>query len=158
MEHLNDTIMFVAMLALFAWLLWLLLRRYQMSTQTRLQRMEAFNKLIEKFGTAAEFIAFLNTEQGKQFLQQPLPQQSNPEKITLRFVQAGVILGALSIAIGFQWHRLWVFTHSQPNPDMNWVNKEMDFHYWMALTIALSLGMFVIAWVTSRYTKKLQTK
>jgi NADH:ubiquinone oxidoreductase subunit 5 (subunit L)/multisubunit Na+/H+ antiporter MnhA subunit len=154
----EETYMFIALLILAGWILWLLFRRYQMNAQARLQRTEAFNRLIEKFATASEFVQFLNSEPGKKFFEPSAQQQTHPAKITLRFVQAGVILAALSIAIGFQWHMMWDYVQSHPNPDMNWVNKEMDLHYWMAFTIALAAGMFVVAWVTHLFSKKWQPK
>lgn len=152
----EETYMFLAVVILAGWVLWLLFRRYQMNAQARLQRTEAFNRIIEKFGTAAEFVEFLGSEQGKKLFEPSPQQQSHPAKITLRFVQAGVILAALSIAIAFQWHMMSQYVHAQANPDINWVSKEMDLHYWMAFTIALSVGMFAVAWVTHVINKKWQ--
>ncbi len=151
----EETYMFVALLMLLGWVLWLLFRRYQMSTQARLQRAEAFNKLIEKFGTATEFIAFLNTEQGKKFLEDPLPQQTHPKKIVLRFVQMGVILVAVAAGFMIKWHQIQEFIESQSTPpDINWINESMDYLYWTMLSAALSVAMFVLAIITYVFSKR----
>lgn len=150
----EETYMFIAMVLLAGWVLWLLFRRYQMNTQARLQRTEAFNKLIEKFGTSAEFVEFLKTEQGKKFLEDPLPQHANPKKIVLRFVQMGVVLIAVGAAFMIKWNQLQEFVATQPTPvDINWINEMMDYLYFTMLSAALSVAMFVLAAITYFFSK-----
>ena len=49
----------------------------------------------------------------------------------------------------FNWVKVATYVQSQPNPDINWVSKEMDYYYWWVLTLALSVGMFIIAFATN---------
>ncbi|HEV8538131.1 MAG TPA: hypothetical protein VGR15_04315 [Bacteroidota bacterium] len=150
----EETIMFVALVALAGFVLWLLFRRYQVISQARLQRVETFNKLIEKFGTTQEFIEFVNSEQGKRFLEDPLPQQMHPRKTVLRFIQTGVILAAVCVAFLIKWMQLETFLTTQTPPDINWINEAMDYEYWTWLSGAVSVGMIVLAIVTNFFTKK----
>lgn len=150
----EETYMFIALLMLAGWVLWLLFRRYQLSTQARLQRTEAFNKLIEKFGTSSEFVEFLNTEQGKKFLEDPLPQQANPKKTVLRFVQMGVILIAVTAGFMIKWHQIQEYIESQSGSvDINWINESMDFLYLTMLSASLSVAMFVLAVITYFFSR-----
>jgi NADH:ubiquinone oxidoreductase subunit 5 (subunit L)/multisubunit Na+/H+ antiporter MnhA subunit len=149
----EETIMFIGVLALAGWVLWLLFRRYQMNTQIRLQRTEAFNKLIEKFSSATELAEFLGTDQGKKFLEDPMPQQTHPKKIVLRFVQMGIVLVAVAAGFMIKWHQIQEFIESQSNPDMNWINESMDYLYWTMFSAALSVAMFVLAIVTHFFTR-----
>jgi hypothetical protein len=154
----EETYMFIAVVLLAGWVLWLLFRRYQMSTQARMQHTEAFNKLVEKFETSAEFVNFLNTEQGKKFLYEPAMQQAHPKKTVLRFVQMGVILLAVSVGFMIKWNQLHEYIESQTGTvDINWINESMDYLYWTMLSAALAVAMFVLAVITNFFAKWMST-
>ena len=145
----SDEVLLVAlMVVLGGWIAWLFFRRQQFGSEARMKRAEVFNKLLDKFGTANEFVEFMETEQGKMFLENPLPYQVGPQKVVLRFVQVGIILLALSVALIANWVRISNYVHAQSNPDINWVSKEWDYYYWWVLTLSLAVGMFIIAFVT----------
>jgi CDP-diglyceride synthetase len=150
----EETIMFVALVGLFCWILFLLFRRHQLATQAKFQRIEAYNKLLEKFSTAKEFTDFLESEQGKNMLEDPFTDRTNPKKTALRFVQAGGILAALGFGLFTYLSQIETIIHSQANPDINWINKELDYTYWTWTTLALSAGCFVVALLTYTLAKK----
>ena len=150
----DETLLLVLMAGLGGWVAWLLVRRQQIGTQARLQRADSFNRLLEKFGTAKEFVDFLNTEQGNKLLEDPLPQHTNGRKVALRFVQVGIVLAALGVAITLNWIRMADYVHAQSNPDINWIHKEWDYYYWWVLSLSLSAGMFIIAFVTNILVKR----
>ena len=78
-----DLVLVPTVLLLVGWTLYLLFRRYQVTTQARLQRVESFNKLIEKFGTAKEFTDFIQTEEGKKML---VVAANKPPAKKIRFI------------------------------------------------------------------------
>ncbi len=150
----EETIMFVALVGLLGWILFLLFRRHQLAQQTRFQKIEAYNKLLEKFSTAKEFTEFLETEHGKKILEDPITNGGNPKKTALRFVQAGGILAALGFGLFTYLSQIETIIHSQSNPDINWINKELDYTYWTWTTLALAAGCFVVAGLTYALAKK----
>ena len=108
-----ETLMIPALLVLVLFPLWLLFRRYQVSTQVRIQRIESFNRLIEKFGSAKEFAEFAQTAEGKKLLDDPSPPP-NPLTKVLRFLQAGVLFIMAGAAY---WINAWR------------LRSETDFNY-----------------------------
>lgn len=147
-EMAQETIIFVALVALIGWVLWLLFRRHQINAQARLQRIDSFNRLLEKFGSAKEFVDFAHTDQGRKFLEDPLPKPANPMRGVLRFLQIGIILIALSYGFFMNSSRLKDYT------DINYVRQAMDFKYWGTLLLALGAGLILVAGISSVIAKK----
>ncbi|TAK60894.1 MAG: hypothetical protein EPO24_06325 [Bacteroidetes bacterium] len=150
----EETIMFVALMGLVGWVLFLLFRRQQLTTQAKFQRIEAYNKLLEKFATAKEFAEFLDTDQGKKMLEDPMQNGTNPKKTALRFVQAGVLLAALGFGLLMMLSRVSNIVGSQVNPDINWINKEIDYFNWTWITFAMAGGCFVAGMLSYSLGKK----
>lgn len=151
---LSETIFFIAVVGLAAWVLYLLFRRHQLVTQAKFQRIEAYNKLLEKFSTAKEFTEFLDSEQGRRILEEPLTNGSDPKKAALRFVQAGSLLAALGFGLFMNLSRVSSYVRSQIDPDVNWINKELDLFYWTWIVLAMAGGCFLAAFITYSLGKK----
>ena len=147
----EETLMFIAVIFLVGRVLWLFFRRYQMSTQARLQRTESFNRLIEKFGSAREFAEFAQTEEGKKLLADPLAPPPNPLTKVLRFLQAGVlfiIIGGAYFVNASRWKDI---TEAQ-NP--NYYHQMMDSNYWGTLAMFLGVGLVIVAGVTYIFVRR----
>ncbi len=150
----EETILLVALLALGGWVLFLLFRRQQIHLQARMKRTEVFDHLIEKFSTSQEFIEFLKTDQGKKLVEDPIGQPAHHSQAVLRFILVGVVFAAISYACIAYANNLSGYIGSVPDPDINYINKQMDYRYWGTLTMALSGGMFIMAAVTKMLAKR----
>ena len=134
----EETILFTAFLALAGWVFYLFFRRYQIRSQARLQRNEAVNKLLEKFSSAQEFVDFLETEKGRKFFEDPLPEQIHPMRRVFGTTQAAVILIFISFAF---------FAHAnllRNQNDLNWIGQRNDdiFHGMLCFCIGAALICF----------------
>ncbi len=151
---MQDTIMFVVVTLLAGWVLFLLYKRYQLTTKIKSQRIEAYNKLLEKFATAKEFTDFLETEQGRRTLENPVPNGTNYKKTALRFIQVGGLFGAIGIGLFINLMQLRNFIDSQTNPDINWIHKEMEISGWTWVSIGMAVGCLAVGFLTYTLGKK----
>ncbi len=62
-------------------------------------RAEIYSRLIDKFGTAPEFIAFLQSDAGLKFIEENTVQTSVPLTKILTSVQIGIILSLLGFGL-----------------------------------------------------------
>src|SRR5687768_15790203 len=62
-------------------------------------RAEIYSRLIDKFGTAPEFIAFLQSDAGLKFIEENAVQTGAPLGKILASLQIGVILTLLGIGM-----------------------------------------------------------
>ncbi|HVP07818.1 MAG TPA: hypothetical protein VMS71_08255 [Candidatus Acidoferrum sp.] len=84
-------------LLLIGFWLYLRFRRWQLWRDALEQRSEAFNRLLEKFGTAREFLDFLQTENGRRLFEDPLLLGGHPILRVLGFVKWGIISFVLGL-------------------------------------------------------------
>ncbi len=136
---LEDVVLIAVTPLLAGWVLWLLFKRHQLHTQARMQRNGTFNRLIDKFGTAQEFVDFLHTEAGRKFLEDPLTTPVNPMARVRRFVLGGVILIALGGAFFVNAFRYRGMT------DINFVNEAIGLGNWGTIFTSCGVALLVIA-------------
>jgi hypothetical protein len=116
----------------FIVLVWLVVRTTQRKAQLR---AEVQMKLIDKFGTSAEFVHFLESAAGREFLQQ---QRTAPRDRVLGGIRAGVILTFLGLA----------FT------SMMFVFHDDGFSVPAFILLALGLGFFVSSALSVKLAKR----
>lgn len=109
-------------------------------TTTRKQKrklqaqMDLHQRLLDKFGSAPEFVQFLQTEGGERLLGSLAEEPANPKQKILGSLQFGIIVFALGIAF---YVLAWVLK-SQPS--------DMHLHFFIFGTLALALGVgFVLS-------------
>lgn len=89
--------MLFAVMALIIWIIFSTIRRYNTTKlQAGLQ-----TKLIEKFGTGQELLAYVQSEAGKRFLESLTMEQRTPYGRILGAAQASVILALVGLALLF---------------------------------------------------------
>ncbi len=146
-EHIHEeTFMFLGVLLLVGWVIYLVFRRYQVISEARMKRAETFNKLVEKFSSAQEFSDFLQTENGRKFIEDPLPSPSHPYGKVLRYLQAGI----LSLLIGFAY---WINAGRIDPHDPTYITQIRDSNYWGTLAVFLGIGLLVVGGVTYFLTR-----
>ena len=62
-------------------------------------KTELYSRMIDKFGTAPEFIAFLQSEEGRAFIEENVTQSAWPMNKILFSIQIGVISTLLGIGL-----------------------------------------------------------
>ena len=89
--------MLFAVMALIIWIIFSTIRRYNTTKlQAGLQ-----TKLIEKFGTGQELLAYVQSEAGKRFLESLTMEQRTPYGRILGAAQASVILALVGLSLLF---------------------------------------------------------
>ena len=146
--YLIDMVAIPSVLAFAGWVLYLFHRRYEIATQVRRQKIESFNKLVEKFGTGMEFVEFAQTEHGKRILGDPILPPPNPLAKLLRLLQAGIVFLALGIASWINAARLSTAT------DPNYVNQMFQAYHYGTLAAFLGLGLVVAAGVSYIFVRR----
>ena len=143
----EEVVLMVVVTALTAWILWLLFRRYQVQTLARAQRTETFSRLIDKFGTAREFVDFLQSDAGRKVLEDPIAPPVDPRMSVRRFVQCGIILLGLGIALLLNALRL------RDQTDINFVREAMGLNYWGTIFASGGAALMIVA-IVSYYLAK----
>ncbi len=98
-QLIKKLLIYFGILLVIAYALFLRARRWRLMLQAQMQRSEAFTRLMEKFGSTKEFLDFLRTDQGQQFLQDPILLRGHPFSRVLSFVQWGVVVLAVGITM-----------------------------------------------------------
>ena len=84
----------LGLFTMIGWIVWVNARRRQAKIQAQ---TELNNRLLEKFGSAAEFVDFLQTEEGRHFLGSLSMEGLSPAERILRSVRTGVILSVAGL-------------------------------------------------------------
>lgn len=146
---IQESIMFVAVTALVGFLCWLLFRRRQNIMNLEYYRLESLNKLIDKYGSAAEFISFMSTDAGKRLLlsaEKEAPA-SNGKTIVLRFIQAAVMIFVLGA--GFMSGSSLYGNSTYPGS----IQQGHDMEYWGVMCFMLAMGLGIVSFVTYAWYK-----
>ncbi len=142
---LQETILMIALVILAGWILWLVFRTAQLRSRERVTRSEAFNKLVDKFGTAKEFAEFTSTEEGRKLLSGPATTPPNPLARVLRYFQAGILFVLLGAACFINAARMKDITEAQ-NPV--YYSQMMSSFTWGTIMSLIGVGFILIAAVT----------
>lgn len=125
------------MFVLIAWIIFSSVRR--MMASKRIAELHA--KLLDRFATGQELLAYLQTEVGKRFVETASVEQNNPMWRILGAIQAGVILTLIGIALLFLRGRI--------------AGGEDAFLGFGAVVLALGVGFLISAGVSWTLSKSL---
>src|SRR5438046_9549733 len=102
----SEIILFPCLFALFGFIVWIIfttIRRYKTAKlQAGLQ-----TKLLEKFGSGQELLAYVQSDAGKRFLESLTMEQRTPYRRILGAAQASVVLILLAFALLFLRGRIY---------------------------------------------------
>ena len=141
-NQMAESVTVFCILALTGWGFYLFFRRYQVATHLKSQRIESFNRMIEKFGSAKEFIEFAESPQGKKLLEEPVSPRANPLNKILRFLQAGVLFIVIGIGHYLNGMRMATVT------EVPFVYDRMNAYYWGTLWLSLGVGLLLVAGIS----------
>lgn len=88
----------IAIIISAAWIAINIVRALKQRANTR-TRAEIYNRLIDKFGTAPEFIAFLQSDAGLKFIEENAVQTGGALGKILAALQIGIILTLVGIGL-----------------------------------------------------------
>ena len=145
---IEEAIVMVMGPLLIGWILWLVFRRYQLQAHARVQRAESFNRLIDKFGTAKEFIDFLQSDAGRKLLEDPIAAPASPMSSVRRFIQGGIILLGLGGALLLNANRL------RGETDINYIREAMGMNYWGTIFLGGGVALMIVAIVSYFLAKR----
>lgn len=140
----DEVILFTALMVLVGWVLWLMMRRYQLQHHERIQRLEVQRELVKKFSSVPEFVDFVKSDEGKQIFTEP---ESGAHVKVIRYVTASVLLILVGITIMINAYSYRFET------DSNYVSKAQDLYYWGSLAVAIGIGLVINAFITVRLAK-----
>ncbi|HVP37320.1 MAG TPA: hypothetical protein VMT04_10020 [Terriglobales bacterium] len=138
----------VIALLFIIWIIWSLFRSYKSSVQAKLHRAEIVNRMLEKFGSAKEFTDFLETREGRKFMEDPLPSTATSISRIYRFIQAGIIVMLAGVALFLNAYRL------RGETEIHFVNQVRDAQYWGTLSIAIGVGLLLAAVISYFFAKR----
>ncbi|HJS99591.1 MAG TPA: hypothetical protein VJ756_10895 [Terriglobales bacterium] len=130
------------MFVLIAWIIFSSVRR--MMASKRIAELHA--KLLDRFATGQELLTYLQTEEGKRFVETASVEHNNPMWRILGAVQAGVILTLIGIALLFLRGRI--------------AGGEDAFLGFGAVVLALGVGFLIsagVSWTLSKSVGLLHT-
>ena len=148
MEGLSIMAVSGTIIFIFVWLIRTIVQHRRWTRLSKVQA-EVHNKLLDRFGSNEEVMAYINTGAGKKFLEAaPIPLESGPREVSapisrvLWSVQAGLILGALGIGMKI----VSMSAEKDVAPAMSGLG---------VLAIALGLGFIVSAGVSLILSRRL---
>ena len=139
---IQEATMFLGIVALVAWVIWLLFRRYQIRNQESARRLDLFSKLVDKFGDSQEFVTFVQSDEGRRLLKDSGINGTSGKQTALRMFVIGVLL--LAAGIGF----LLGAPSYDHATDINLINKASELRIWGKLTMGLAAGFIVAGFLT----------
>ncbi len=143
-----DVAAFCAILVLIGWGLYLVFQHFKLSMQLKSQRIESFNRIVEKFGNSKEFIQFTESPQGKKIIEDPVTLRPNPLNKVLRFLQSGILAVVLGGAFWLNGMRLSNQTDAITLRDAStWLSMG-------TLLLFMGVGLLIVAGVSYVFVRR----
>jgi hypothetical protein len=130
----NMVVLVLGEFALVGFILWLLMPVFQEKAR---RRAELQGRVLERFGSAREFIDFLGTDDGRRFQEWLSGRRGTPHTRILSAVQAGLVLVALGLGLFLASLRM----------------NEDELFTGSAVAASLGLGFLASAWASYRLSK-----
>ena len=135
---MDDIVALIVIPSMFGWIAWLVfttIRRYRTS---RLQA-ELHTRMLEKFSSSQDLLAYAQTDAGKRFLESLAIEDVTPYRRIIGALQAGIVLVLLGIALLFLRGRV--------------MDAEQPLLVFGTLALALGIG-FAISSAAAYYLSK----
>lgn len=98
MQDLFPIVVTPIMLVLMAWILGGIIGAFKHRAQLKAQT-DLYNKMLEKFGTAREFMDYIQSDAGKVFFERLAVEPATPLTGIINSIKIGVILTLLGLGI-----------------------------------------------------------
>ncbi len=138
----SDTVVIVSIVALLGWICWLYFRRRQMQSELKRMQLQLACSALDKFGSAGEFVALLQSREGQAMLYDSASPASGRSRTNIRLAQVGILLA-------FVGSGLFVGARLLPEAQSREAREVMDF---LILSGTVAISMAVGLWVTALVT------
>ena len=128
-------VFFLVTLFAFALLLLYLYRKRHEEIETR---KEIFNRLLDRYAQAREFIEFLRTPEGREFIELFAPQRKTLQDRLIAYIRNGVIFTLLGLG-------MIAFAYLEGDPDISFL---------VVIFLAIGIGYLFTAWTTYRMYRR----
>jgi len=91
MEDLSPIVIGITLIIAAAWVITVIVKAFKQKSILQ-TRAELYNRLLDKFGSANEFAEYLESEIGRQFVEEITVQGAAPTSKILSSIQKGVIM------------------------------------------------------------------
>ncbi len=139
----------LALILLAAWGFWLLFRRQQVTAQLAAQRTDSFTRVLERFASVAEFLAFIESEQGRALFDISPPRKpSRPLWTVIRTLQLGTLLIFISVVFFIDAFAFRTGT------DLNDVMGRQESLQLGVFFVACGVGLFAAAGIGAYFARR----
>jgi hypothetical protein len=136
----------IIFVSLFAWLAWLIAGGYRRHKKTQVQ-----NRLLDRFSSATDLVAFLETESGRNFMAQISEKIASPAQGVVNSVRIGVLLIFVGMGIMLGVHV------TSDNGQITHASSRLDAAG-AFIILFLGLGFIVSAYVSLWISRRLNEK
>lgn len=98
MQDLAPIVIGVVLIISAAWVVTVVVRAFKEKSILQ-TKAELYNRLLDKFGSGSEFTSYLNTEAGRQFVEEITIQTAAPTSKILGSTQKGVIMTLIGLGL-----------------------------------------------------------
>lgn len=145
MMWLGESLRFMAALGLLGFLAWLYAQRVASRSGLLRLHLEGRNRLLERFASAAEFLEFARSPEGKALLEAPqLPAPAKAAPLGLRMFQLGVVAMLVGAAFNEVFHASvnWKAANLALDPQQAW-SHALSALQWSRLFLAVGGGLMI---------------
>jgi len=144
----SDTLVIVSIIALLGWICWLYFRRRQVLSELKRMQLQLACSALDKFGSAGEFVAFLQSREGQVMLYDSASSGVSRPRTNLRLVQAGILLAFVGCGF-FVAMRLLPVAQSRADREV------MDVLIFSGtVAVSMAVGLWVTALVTMLWERR----
>ena len=144
----SDTLVIVSIVALLGWICWLYFRRQQQLSELKRMQLQLACSALDKFGSAGEFVAFLQSREGQAMLYDSASPGLSRPRTNIRLVQAGILLACVGSG-------LFVGARLLPDAQSGEAREVMDFLMFSGtVAISMAVGLGVVAIVTTLWERR----
>jgi len=139
MDSWSVVVLLLGQFAFIGWIIWVVVK---FNLEGRRRRSEERFRLLERFSTGQELLAFLGSPAGEKLFLSFSDQRSDSRNGALRALRAGLVV--LLAGMGFMvlsFLRVW--------------NERETFLVPGVLGIAVGIGILIAAWLSLRLSRKL---
>jgi hypothetical protein len=145
----SDTLVIVSIVALLGWICWLYFRKRQLLSELKRMQLQLACSALDKFGSAGEFVAFLQSREGQAMLYDSAPPGVSRSRTNIRLVQAGILLAFVGSGL---FIGLRLFPEAQSSEAREAIGLLI---FSGTVAISMAVGLWVVALVTLLWERRL---
>jgi hypothetical protein len=145
MTGLDQSVQFVAGAGFLGFLAWLFSRKVHSRSELMRLHLEGRNRLLERFASSQEFLAFARTDEGRSLLDPPhWPAAGKGMPLWLRLIALGLAAVLVGLAFNevFSFSMNWRAANIHLNEEAAWYNAISAWR-WKCLFFAAGGGLMI---------------